>query len=238
MNKVPLDQLLCEVEDIIRTMPSTQAFDTNASNILAWLGRASAAMHAWDSLKAIADFDPRVRELCSSRTYNSEPAARRVLMMLHQAQHDLRMRTTGPLSLSVNKGDVFHYFDELRQVISLARKDLLFVDPYLDAEFVSRYLPLVAKGATIRLLGDKKIASLVSAAQLIAQQNALTVLVRSSPGLHDRYLFVDGATCYQSGASFKDGAKKSATTLTQITDAFAAVLGTYETLWASATLHS
>lgn len=237
MNKVPLDQLLCEVEDIIRTMPATQAFDTNASTIPAWLGRASAAMHAWDSLKAIGDFDPRVRELCSSTTYGSEPAARRVLMMLHQAQHDLRMRTTGPLSLSVNKGDVFHYFDELRQVISLARKDLLFVDPYLDAEFVSRYLPLVAKGATVRLLGDKKIASLIPATQLFVQQNTLIVSVRSSPGLHDRYVFVDGTACYQSGASFKDGAKKAATTLTQITDAFTAVLGTYENLWASATKH-
>lgn len=159
-------------------------------------------------------------------------------MMLHQAQHDLRMRTTGPLSLNVNKGAVFYYFDELRQVIALARKDLLFVDPYLDAELVSRYLPLVAEGVTVRLLGDKKIASLVPASQLFVQQNALIVVVRSSTGLHNRYVFVDSAACYQSGASFKDGAKNAATTLTQITDAFTAVLETYENLWASATPHS
>ncbi len=238
MNKVLPDQLLIEVEDILRTMPSKQLFDTDSSEILVWLGRASAAMHAWDASKAIMYFDGYVSQLSSLSTRNFTPAIRAVLIMLHQAQHDLRMRTTGPLSLSINKGAVFHYFDELRQVIELARKDLLFVDPYLDAEFVSRYLPLIAEGVTVRLLGGKKIESLVSAAQLIAQQNALTVTVRSSPGLHDRYLFVDGAACYQSGASFKDGAKKTATTLTQITDAFAAVLGTYEKLWASATPHS
>lgn len=37
--------------------------------------------------------------------------------------------------------------------------------------------------------------------------------------LGDRYVFVDGKACYQSGASFKDGAKLTPTTLTQITDA-------------------
>jgi hypothetical protein len=42
---------------------------------------------------------------------------------------------------------------------------------------------------------------------------------------------VDGLSCFQSGASFKDGAKKAPTTLTQITDAFTAVLETYEQLW-------
>lgn len=55
--------------------------------------------------------------------------------------------------------------------------------------------------------------------------------------MHDRYVFVDRTACYQSGASFKDGAKKSPTTLTQITDAFAAVQQTYEALWAAGTVH-
>jgi hypothetical protein len=237
MNTIPPDQLLFEVEDILRTMPPAQSLGNDSSDILAWLGRASAAMHAWEPLKATMLFDGHVGRLSSSSARDFAPAVRGVLVMLHQAQHDLRMRTTGPLSLSVNKGAVFHYFDELRQVIELARKDLLFVDPYLDTEFVSRYLPLVAKGASVRLLGRERITTLVSAAQLIAQQDGLAVSVRSSPGLHDRYLFVDGAACYQSGASFKDGAKKAATTLTQITDAFAPVLDTYEQLWVAATPH-
>jgi hypothetical protein len=149
------------------------------------------------------------------------------------------MRTTGHLSVSVQKGAVFEYFDELRQLIQLARADLLFVDPYLDAEFVARYLPFAAAGATVRLLRRDKIPALTAAASAFAQQNQLSVRVRSSPGLHDRYVIVivNDAACYQSGASFKDGAKKAGTTLTQITDAFAAVRDTYEALWANATSH-
>ena len=56
----------------------------------------------------------------------------------------------------------------------------------------------------------------------------------SLPNFHDRYVFVDRGACYQSGASFKDGAKKAPTTLTQITDAFGPMLKTYEDLWGGA----
>jgi hypothetical protein len=47
---------------------------------------------------------------------------------------------------------VFDYFDEIRKIIQLAKRDLLFVDPYLDADFVSRSLPHVGSGVAIRLL--------------------------------------------------------------------------------------
>jgi hypothetical protein len=236
MNKLPPEQLLFEVEDVLRTMPPTQTLNHDSPEVLAWLGRASAAIHAWDSMKAITFFDTHVRRLSSSMMREFTPAMRGVLVMLHQARHDLRMKTTGPLSVGVSKGNVFEYFDEVRQIVELARTDLLFVDPYLDAEFVARFLPFAANGTVVRLLGREKIPALVAAATLFSTQNQLTVSVRSSQGLHDRYVFVDSTACYQSGASFKDGAKKAGTTLTQITDAFTAVRDTYESLWANATL--
>ncbi len=47
-------------------------------------------------------------------------------------------------------------------------------------------------------------------------------------------MFVDKSACYLSGASFKDGAKKAPAAFTQITDAFSAMLSTYEALWLTA----
>ena len=237
MNNMPPEQLLAEVEDILRTMPPAQTLGNDSADVLAWLGRASAAIHAWDSVKAIARFDTNIAHLGSSLAKDFTPAVRAVLVMLHQARHDLRMKTVGPLSVSVAKGSVFDYFDELRQVIETARTDLLFVDPYLDAEFVSRYLPHVCAGVCVRLLGRERIPALTSAVQLLRTQASLAIEVRSAQGFHDRYLFVDGTTCHQSGASFKDGARKAPTTLTQITDAFAAVQTTYEGLWSAGTVH-
>jgi hypothetical protein len=60
------------------------------------------------------------------------------------------------------------------------------------------------------------------------------VKVRSSAGLHDRFLFIDRTSCYLSGTSFKDGTKNAGTVITQVTDAFKAMWDTYDTLWAAA----
>jgi hypothetical protein len=158
----------------------------------------------------------------------------KLLALLNQAQHDLRMETVGPTTVSIPHKSVFEYFDEIRKIIELAKQDLLFVDPYLDAEFVSRYLPHASAGITIRLLAREKLATLLPAIDAFARQNGMPIQVRSAPNFHDRYVFVDRVQCYQSGASFKDGAKSAATTLTQITDAFAAMFKTYEDLWSTA----
>lgn len=145
------------------------------------------------------------------------------------------MRTAGPLSIGVPAGRVFEYFDELRKLIEAARSDLFIVDPYLDAEFVSRYLPFVASGTQVRMLARERLSTLKPAVDAYKAQTALSADVRTISGFHDRYLFVDQQACYQSGASFKDGAKKTPTILVQITDAFVGVQSTYEQLWQSAT---
>src|ERR1700692_3905583 len=124
------------------------------------------------------------------------------------------METIGPLSVPVAHGQVFDYFDELRRVIEAAKEDLLFVDPYLDAEFVSRYLSHVSGGVRTRLLAREKLATLLPAVALFTKQSKAAIDVRSAPNFHDRYVFVDRTACYQSGASFKDGAKSAPTTLT------------------------
>ena len=66
-------------------------------------------------------------------------------------------------------------------------------------------------------------------------ESELKVQVRvPSFGLHDRFVFVDKIRCFQSGASFKDGAKNSLTTLTQITDNFKVMHQSYEGMWNAA----
>ena len=109
----------------------------------------------------------------------------------------------------------------------------MFVDPYLDPEFVSRYLPQVKKGVTVRLLTSKeKLSSLLPAVETFVAESKLQVQVRFvSSGLHDRFVFVDKKRCFQSGASFKDGARKSPTALIQITDIFKKMLQGYEGMW-------
>jgi hypothetical protein len=230
-NKVPPEQLLAEVNDLLRTMPPESAFLAGSPEVYGWTGRAAAVAHAWDVVRATTRFDPVIPKLNSKHKHFVGPGISEALIFLNQVRHDLSMRSQTALGVNVGTGLVFDYFDEVRKAIEMAKQDLLFIDPYLDAEFVSRYLPHVSLGVTIRLLARERINTLLPSVSLIQQQANLTVEVRSASGFHDRYVIVDRATCFQSGASFKDGAKKAPTTLTQIIDAFPAVLSTYEALW-------
>ena len=236
MPSIPLDQLLAEVEDLLRTMPPRATIRHDLPENYAWFGRAAALVTEWNSVKSIP-FDGFLRTVQALRAVDPSPGMNGILTLLHQARHDLRLKTVGPLSIALSQGAVFDYFDEVRKAIEDAKSDLLFVDPYLDAEFASRYLPHVPAGVVVRLLGRERLSTLLPAITLLRQQAGLAIEVRSSQALHDRFVFVDRSLCYQSGASFKDGAKKSPTTLTQITDAFAAIQTTYEGLWSSGTQH-
>jgi hypothetical protein len=229
------EQLLAEVEGVLRTMPTMEAFNHESENNCSWLGRAAAVIQAWNFLETpFANIHIRAIEKYPDRDQrftHDQSDYRSLKGLLHKARTTLQMETVGPLSLSVPTGAIFDYFDEIRKVVEEARQDVLFVDPYLDAEFVSRYLPHIAPGVNVRLLTSNKLPALLSASDAFVAQNKAKVHVRSSMELHDRYVFVDRERCFHSGASFKDGAKKSPTTLTQIIDAFAVVLQTYESMW-------
>lgn len=224
------EELLGEVEDILRTMPCRNTLWEDAAENFAWLGRVSALVEAWNPPKQRM-LETAMNQFHSNRAREAEEGLRKILTLLHQARHALRMKTVGPVNAAIGQGRVFDYFDELRKIIEPATQDLLFVDPYLDAEFVSRYLPNVSNSVGVRLLAYARIATLLPAVDSFSRQSGLAIQVRSAPGFHDRYVIVDRAACYQSGASFKDGAKTAPTTLTQITDAFQVVLQTYEDLW-------
>lgn len=229
------EELLGEIEDLIRNMPDRSTLEDESDENFSWFGRLSAVIEEWDRPKAVR-LGLSLAKFRGSNGLESSNGFKEVVTLLQQARHSLRMKTIGPVSVAINNGGVFDYFDELRKIIETATNDLYFIDPYLDAEFVSRYLGSVAKNVNIRLLAREKIETLIPAVQSFSAQHGAHILLRTSPGFHDRYVIVDGANCYQSGASFKDGAKKSPTTLTQITDAFPAVQKTYEDLWVSANI--
>ncbi|TBY73384.1 hypothetical protein E0H51_23995 [Rhizobium leguminosarum bv. viciae] len=162
-----------------------------------------------------------------------DSARAQILILLQNARHTLRMETVGPMSLAVHKGMVFDYFDRLREIIEEARSDIFFVDPYLDADFVSRYLAFARPGVAVRLLAREKVKTLMPAVATFTQQHGTLIEVRVGSGFHDRFVFVDGARGVQSGASFKDGGAKTPTVLLELSDALQPLLKMYSDLWIS-----
>ena len=227
--------LLPEVEDIIRVAPTTDEFASHSGSDehLAWLGRAAAAIERWNRAYMLR-VTAALMKVPSNNRIRCEDALATLKILLQQAKSDLRQEL-GHGSVVVAEGRVFEYFDELRKVIETAKTEVFFVDPYLDADFVSRYLPYVAEGVSIRLLSSsKKRATLLPAVESFEQQFGRPISLRVSDGLHDRYLFIDRTACHFSGASFKDGAKNSPAILAQITDGFQAMWDIYEQQWSGA----
>jgi hypothetical protein len=228
------EALLAEFDDLLRNRATSGAIFDGNSDALDWVGRAAAAITHWDSYNTILTIARR--DLMSGVGDRVAGGHISLLALLSEARHSIRMMMVGPTSVAIEQGAVFDYFEGVRKIVAAATVELLVVDPYLDAEFVSTYFPLIPSGVAVRLLAveKKEVATLVPAVDAWAKQHGTKIEVRVAAKMHDRYVFVDGKECYQSGASFKDGAKHAPTTLTQIVDAFDAMQKTYETKWGAA----
>ncbi len=225
------EQLLAEIEDLIRSTPKFEASQYKRLDDMSWPGRVSAAIRAWNLAEKITA-DSCISELCMSRSNDAFSGFSRLRMLLYEARDDLKRRVGVPMSVVVEKGMRFDYFDRIRKILEEAHAEILIVDPYLDSNFVSRYLTQIKNSVVVRLLtSSTKETSLMPAIELLTQQTGLQIDVRFNNDLHDRYIFIDRRECYQSGASFKDGAVNAMTTVTQIREVFTQVFQAYEYLW-------
>lgn len=229
------EQLLAQVETLLQTMPPVfhpygkESYD--AKTVEDWSALARNVIRRWRP--HVGDFVSQMLKGAFVTSGSANHGAVRDQLM--EAKVDLRL-DLGIGGIVVAKGQTFEYFEGVRKAIEEARNEVFLVDPYLDADVVARYLPFVSQGCAVRMLGRFAMQQLVAAVEVYANQSGLSIAVRSSPSLHDRFLFVDGSIAYVSGASFKDGAKNAPALLSPITDAFSALLQTYEQLWGGATV--
>lgn len=235
MDKKEAESLLFQFEDILRSRPPRETIRHEAPENIDWLGRACAAMELMNPIKAI-QLEGYVRDISDSSASVAGRGVIHTLRMLTQARYYLKMQLDPVANLMIDTGNVFQYFDEIRRMIDVATLEVFFIDPYLDADFVSQYLPFVKSGVSVKLLTTHKLNTLLPSVTAFSNQNNLSIEVRESSTLHDRFLIVDRQNCYQSGASFKDGAKKSPTTIVEIRDAFSALMQTYEGIWSGSEL--
>lgn len=231
-------EVLAEIEDVIRAMPDMEKLNWDSPDVLAWLGRAGAAIENW-SVPQTVEWNLAVNAVRRGRVYEDGKA--RVVMLLHKAQNDLRLKTIGPINLAIGQGHVFDYMDTMRKIIGSAKSDVMFVDRYMNGEFVSRFLPFVADGVSIRLLtrrdakSEKTLLSLISLATAFKTQHQARVDIRSHADHHQRYIFVDNSSAYESGSSFKDGPMTAGATIIQQSGAvFEELKRTHELLWQDA----
>lgn len=232
--KISPQQLAAEFDNIIRSMPDRKTFRHDLPENHEWLGQAAALVMMADTVRGLF-FRQQIDRLHS---FGGDPAAavQSIIITLQQCRSEWRLKSGGPLTIAFESGKQFDYFDEIRKILEGATSDVFVVDPYAGAEFIGRYLPHVKKGVAVRMLVENQITQVKSATEMFTAQYGTAIEVRKSKNMHDRFIFIDRRECYTSGATFKDGAVKSATLITQITDAFSPMLKIYEDTWVAATL--
>jgi hypothetical protein len=124
------EQLLAEVEDVIRSMPNKEKLHHENQVTWAWLGRALAVLPNWNMPWGVTAASEAIQ---SGRAVDGHTGEMKLMVLLNQAQSDLRLKTIGPVNVAIGQGEVFRYFDALRQVIEMAKVDVLFIDRYIGS---------------------------------------------------------------------------------------------------------
>lgn len=228
-----LNKLRLEIEQSIRAAPVPLKPGNNET--IQWLGQAGATLKFWayetNNASVHAEWTFAVSSFESNIVSQIGKSSNSILRILYQAQNDLRIRTVGKINNIFDAGNVFGYFDEIRKLIEEARVELLFVDRYLDADLVSRYLPHVKAGVEVFLLCSKHKSAVASAAEIFGREHNMPIKVRASNKFHDRWLFLDKRRCFLSGNSFSNGAKTDLTALIEGIDGFDELKDKYYSIW-------
>jgi hypothetical protein len=220
---------------LVRTMPpiATLRHDTQENH--EWLGLAAHLVQETDGARGIL-FRIEMAKLYSGSSRMPGETEQLLVSMVQQCKMAWRFKSSGPLAVAFEPRRPFDYFDEVRKYVESATTEVFFIDPYMDADFVSRYLPFVKAGVAVRLLGSNKIMALKAAVDMYSAQTGTTIALRHSQ-FHDRYVIIDRLECYQSSGSFNHGAATAASLLVQIVDAFESIQTIYETRWADGTVY-
>ena len=237
-NKLEDLNLLHELEISLKEMPTDQYILDMSDDVSSWLGRISALINLINDPRKEIEIYSINNSLMSNNPFQSIQALKRLKLLLHTTINELKLKTSDSSSRFIPQGEVFQYFAELQKIIKSAKEELFIVDPYIDFDFISEYLINTHKGITIKILTKRYINEILPAMKKFDAQYTTKTEIRSIDSIHDRYIFVDSCSCYSSGASFKDGATKSPTTINQITDVCDAMLDAYRKKWDSGKIHT
>lgn len=129
-------------------------------------------------------------------------------------------------------GEQYELYRDLSKIISVATREVMIVDAYLDKASFNLYVEKDNKVVSVRVLSNRVSSNLEMAAKLCAAGHALEL--RASPNVHDRAVFADDRG-WVLGQSLKDAAKAKPTYLVELAEpALTALRKAHYTVWSGA----
>jgi hypothetical protein len=148
---------LAEIDALLSRLPSMEVFSRFDGPADIWLGQANAVLksklHGGEQaeLGSLNHAIERGDYLGISRPV----AIRGLLRLIHMVRHNLLMASGGTGAVVFDRGMHYQYFEAIRGIIQTATRELFIVDPYLDADVLSRFVGCAGANVSIRLLGKK-----------------------------------------------------------------------------------
>ncbi len=219
-------------ERLLADSPTPRELEKSDPDALKWVGEVSAAFKRVGKMEFIR-FQTSSASLTSSHTGPISRALSEVQTLMYEVIAELSANDEANLDRSFEAGNPYDYFETMRSIIRLAKNSIMFVDPYIDATFVKTYLASNLTSANIQLLLSKHFDEVIVATDLLSKQNGRTYSIKKSKDLHDRFVIVDEDRCFNSGASFKDGASQKPTTIIEIVAPAHRIIAHYQSVWDS-----
>ena len=104
------------------------------------------------------------------------------------------------------QGQIFDAYAKFESFISLAKKEIVLIDGYIDLSVLER-LAKKKKGVLVTIYTDPKTPLTTQDIQKFNAQYP-TLTLKHTTKMHDRFLIIDGKSLYHIGASLKDLGKK------------------------------
>lgn len=154
-----------------------------------------------------------------------------VLDAIEELKLELELDGRSEFGSAYAPGDVYRFFTDLKNIVNIAKKGLIIIDPYFDGAAFDAYLSAVSPNITVRILADRYAADVATYVHKHRLQYNSLLELRSSKELHDRLILVDDDSAWIMGGSIKDAGKKATYLIPLASPIAAAKKSIYTDIW-------
>lgn len=224
-------------------MPDLETCNLRDPAVQRWIGSTGAAVAAAGSRAVDSDamaWNTAASFLSVNRRLNAQQM--QAILFRRLAEVEAKLPSVQAAFL-VKPGDAFTAFQAIKDVLAAARREIFFVDPFMEDRVLRTFGPAIADGVAIRLLTNTKRVNdiLVPAADAWMQTHGSSrpLQVRRASGreLHDRFVSIDSKDVWLLSQSLNGFATSSPATVVRFDDDLAAdKIEAYEAVWATASV--
>jgi len=237
------EELYFRLGELVATMPNLDADGQLTSEMQMWLGRAHVLVERAVDMVERVKFTVASENLQVASPIRASHAGTIRAVVYRALAHAESRAPASARGAFIAAGDPFTAMTHVRNVLKVAKRDMLIVDPYMDEAALMDFGPLIPEPTTVRLLADKDKRRLQPTLRPAVERwkreygdkRPLEARLTPARALHDRAIFVDGQGAWVLTQSLKDFAERSPGVIFKVDKAIADLkIPAYEELWNNA----